>query len=348
MTERVITNTASGISATIIQADSCRVQLSQEFDVVFTSPPWPDYDNASNGYKKLHDRQWKSICEALAKFCAQAVGIDSVRGIIEMSSSMSDTHRATFLKYIKDAGLQVPHKGQRNLMGPVRYHKGHTKDREWWVVTASPVNAQDLASLATTGQYVQDVIGEPISMGRCDDSMKAWDKAAYNSAGRSRIERPKRFAGLHIATMFECFMEPGCTVLDPFAGTGTALKYAMERNMNSIGIDTSRAFTAGIAARVETIIGRAARKTTKMTRGQGKTGTILNLAVDLSKTEQINDAKKEELDRLTSTEFHAEFGINPNQRKDIQVKYIDKKYSLYTGRKPAYLYKRPSKEEITT
>lgn len=346
MTERVITNTASDITATIIRGDSCRVQLSQDFDVVFTSPPWPDFDNASNGYAKLQNRQWQSVCEAIARFCAQAHGINSVKGIIELSEQMSDTHRATFLTAIQNAGLQVPYKGQRNILGPISYHKGRKRSREWWIVTASPMNAEDVPSLEEAAKYVEQVIESGTSMGRLDASMKAWSKAAYTAAGRSRIERPKRFANLHVEAFFECFLEPGCTVLDPFAGTGTTLKFAMEYNINSIGIDISRAFAAGTAARVEHVVGRAARKTVRATQGHGKTGTVLNYVVDHKQAEVIDNNKKRELDRLTRAEFRAEFGIDPNQRKDIQVKYIDRKHVLYTGRKPAYLYQRPTKQEI--
>jgi len=346
MTERVITNTASDITATVIRGDSCRVQLQQEFDVVFTSPPWPEFDNASNGYAMLKDKQWQDICEALARFCAQAQGLNSVRGIIETSEQMSDAHREMFLKAMKDAGLQVPYKGKNNILGPVRYHKGHMKSREWWIVTSSPIDIGDIQTLEETGQYVEQIIGEGTSMGRFDESIKAWDRAAYTAAGHSRIERPKRFAPLHIQTFFECFLEPGCTVLDPFIGTGTTLKAAMEHNIHSIGIDISRAFAAGAAARVEHLVGRAARRTT--TRGSSKTGTIVKQTVDNERAIQISKEKKHKLGRLTRAEFHIEFGVDPGQRTDIRDKYVDREYTLYTGGRPAYLYKRPTKEEIST
>lgn len=345
--ERVVKHEHEDVSSIILRADSCKLTMQHKYDFVLTSPPWPGYDNASNGVSKLSHQYWQEICAAIAGFCANAQSDTGVKGLIELPGDLDDASRQAFISTIQQTDLQILRKGTDNIACYISGHKGTPIKREWWIILDRVLTNEQLKELAIIIPQIEDDLNTLTRPAYRDSSMEAWKQAAFKAARESRIQIPPRLARKHLYTLFSHLFSEGNTVFDPFAGTGETLKVAMEFNINSIGVDVSRSHVAGIEGRMK--FASSDQKTSvRFTRGSSKTRSTMQLAVDTNKTIKLYSPEEQDkhglIDRIA---FLQKYGVDPNFNKRVQAQYVSHEYSKYTGKKPAYLYRHPKQGELS-
>lgn len=316
------------------------------YDMVITSPPWPTHNNASNKHEGVDEREWKLICSSLATMCSDSNGVNGVRGIIDLPSTLLPSQRKVLVGCLQSMGLQVLGKGTQNLVG-YRYTHGQTVTYEWWLVLDGKLSHENRTKLARNIHAVQPKLNKQGSPVKHSKSLTAWNRGLAREHGIRNPDRPTQFVTEHLRAMMDNFLTVGHTVLDPYSGCGTTLEEALLREINCIGIEIWPTYSSGVVERIREVISQPVRSKTTYNRGT-RSQAVAQLAVDTKRTVQLRSLEDEEklglIDRIV---FISDYGIDPNQQKDIQSKFISHEYSRYNGRRASYLYRRPKQGELS-
>jgi len=348
--KHVIRNEERDVSVTIIEADSCTYQVEEEYDIVITSPPWPEYNNAANGIRKLTDLEWENITQGLARACAGAKAKHGIKGLIEIPANISDKNREQLLKSLSKFNLKIVNGNRSKLLGYISGHRERDSVREWLVVYEPPLSSDNRQFVMERYPIlIQKMAEKRTKAGYRDKSYEAWKDRVYRECRGVAFKVPPMLAGKHLVMLFSHILEIGDTILDPFAGTGETAKHAATNGINSISIDNVAAYVAGIQDRLSYILDEEpVKQSTTHSRGT-KAKAVQDVIVDVKQTEQLKSREREkELGLISKEEFRDLYGIDLSQgtKKGLKRQLVSHLYTRYEGRRPSYLYRHPKQGEL--
>lgn len=333
-------STAKGTSAIVVNGDSQTQQplihkTIPDYDIVMTSPPWIGYNNACNGVGGVDLDQWREINNAVGHFCAEAKGIDGVRGLVEMPGGMSGDAIEVVQEQIRNHGLRV----WKHKLEAVRYvNFGHNSTHEWWLIVEPSLLNDAVNHIIAKIKEVSPILARASKSANRLTGLQEWMKGEAEHHGRPQpLDIPNQFLTKHFNGLLDTFVPKPSTVLDPYAGTGTAIELCLNRSINAIGIEKYPSYFSGLKRRLDSLQGMG----TRTTYGRGTRVASHTLLYEAHELEELDLVEEKSLKEFANSSAE----LKRLKEENYVANYRSKVGNRGTGR-GKHLYRKPEKQGV--